>query len=82
MADTRHGQLITINPGTHQQVQAVVDGAGRCRSCGRAILWCKTSGGRLTPVDQGTLTSHFVSCPNAAAHRRRKSSAEEGGLFG
>lgn len=53
----------------------------RCRSCGMRIFWGKLNGGShpFDPkilnigTDTGALAqgreSHFVSCPNAAAHR-------------
>ena len=72
-----------------------------CRSCGAAILWCETTGGKRMPLDAKPAktivldgdgprsvaagdqhpaplarvidgyTSHFVTCPNAAQHRKR-----------
>lgn len=75
-----------------------------CKSCGASILWAKTAGGKLMPVDvepdaaRGNVlvvdgkaevlagdklsdaflariqlhTSHFATCPGAAAHRKPK----------
>jgi hypothetical protein len=48
------------------------DNFGRCRSCRAEIAWCLTSAGKRAPVDQDG-TSHFATCPDSAAWRRRKS---------
>ena len=59
--------------------------ASTCRSCGAEIVWVTTPAGKQMPLDPHVLTvvadggetvrgrvSHFASCPNAAAHRKRK----------
>jgi hypothetical protein len=43
----------------------------KCRSCGVAIVFVETSKGRRMPVTQEGI-SHFIDCPGAATHRRRK----------
>lgn len=58
-----------------------------CRSCGKQITWVKTRGGTDMPVDylnkQGnvvaggvfdstTMVSHFATCPQAGAWRKKK----------
>lgn len=52
--------LFQIPPGTP---------ASRCRSCSATVFWIVTPRGRKMPLD-GDGTSHFVSCPQAAQHRR------------
>lgn len=59
-------------------------GANTCRSCGAEIVWLKTAAGKNMPVDAETFetgdelfdikrhTSHFATCPNAAAHRSQR----------
>lgn len=42
-----------------------------CRSCAAPIFWIVTTHGKKMPVDRDG-TSHFATCPNAAAHRRRR----------
>lgn len=51
-----------------------------CSSCGAAIAWIVTAGGRRMPISLRTVTlnvlgeregeSHFADCPNADAHRK------------
>ena len=55
-----------------------------CKSCGAAIVWVKTKGGKNMPVDADTFKagdpsvfmpeighqSHFATCPNADKHRK------------
>lgn len=56
-----------------------------CKSCGAEIVWLKTAQGNNMPVDASTVLagedkifdprhheSHFVTCPNATTHRKRK----------
>lgn len=55
-----------------------------CRSCGAAIIWLSTKAGKTMPTDASRVkphdtlfdyeqhTSHFATCPNAAAHRRSR----------
>ena len=55
---------------------------GRCKSCGRAIIWAKTPRGGDMPIEQladidgqpARFQSHFASCTRAEFHRRRKKS--------
>lgn len=57
----------------------------RCRGCGAVVYWITTPRGKKMPVDtraEGGLTplpdrdgrgvSHFATCPNAEAFRRRR----------
>ena len=60
----------------------------KCRSCDAPIIWKKTIGGKWIPLDatseerfflRGQIaivadayTTHFMSCPNAAKHRKKK----------
>lgn len=58
---------------------------GKCRSCGAAIIWVLTPKGKRMPLDaevrargvtlEGIVTdvrsSHFETCPDADAYRRR-----------
>lgn len=61
-----------------------------CRSCGAPITWMITNTGKTMPVDgliQGqpaepnmkfdpkVHVSHFATCPNAAKHRKPKTTA-------
>lgn len=41
----------------------------KCKSCGAAVYWIKTAGGKNMPVNEKG-ESHFSDCPNAASHRR------------
>lgn len=43
----------------------------RCRSCGAGIYFTLTDAGKKVPVDVNQ-TSHFLSCPNASKHSKRK----------
>lgn len=66
--------LVQIKPGL--RVLWRVDGAGRCRSCDRWVVWCITTGGKKMPVDEpaapGMATvSHFSTCPDAGRWRNR-----------
>lgn len=54
--------------------------AGRCTSCGAAVLWIRTPKGARMPLSVATIRTdesgrrwaltHFADCPNAAKHRR------------
>jgi hypothetical protein len=46
------------------------DNVGSCRSCGASILWCWTPNGKKAPIDRDG-KSHFATCPQADAWRRR-----------
>jgi hypothetical protein len=43
-----------------------------CRGCGQAIFWVRTRSGASMPVNPGPKTSHFTTCPKAAAFSRKK----------
>jgi hypothetical protein len=49
-----------------------VTNLGRCRGCGAAIAWCRTTAGRHAPLDRDG-TSHFATCPQADTFRRTTS---------
>jgi hypothetical protein len=74
---------------THPASRGVGDvtDQSNCRSCGAAIVWLTTSGGKSMPVDAETVgsadlglfvfgkhRSHFASCPNADQHRKPRKS--------
>lgn len=57
----------------------------KCRACGAAIVWLKSSGNRNVPVDAATVrgrperfdgreghVSHFTTCPDADKFRGRR----------
>jgi hypothetical protein len=44
--------------------------AKECRSCAATVFWVVTHRARMMPLDPDG-TSHFATCPNAAAHRRK-----------
>jgi hypothetical protein len=46
------------------------DNIGRCRSCSELMLWCITPAGKRAPLNRDG-TSHFATCPQAAAWRRK-----------
>lgn len=64
-----------------------------CRSCGAEIVWVHTEKGRAMPVDVkprkgvvldmgiakvvNVFTSHFETCPDAAAHRKPRGEGHE-----
>lgn len=56
----------------------------RCRSCQAPIVWRKTPGGKYQPMDFDLLTgkptdvSHFATCPQADAWRKREPSERAG----
>jgi hypothetical protein len=58
----RAPQVFTIPPGTP---------AATCASCRDTIRWIVTDNGKRMPVNLDG-TSHFVTCPNADQHRRRR----------
>lgn len=47
----------------------------KCSSCPQMIVWVKTRSGSSMPVDVGTDVSHFSTCPNADAHRKKRQEA-------
>jgi len=59
----------------HITVNADKNNRGKCRKCGKDILWVKTSFGNSMPVSEnhdGTLISHFADCPAAGYFRKKK----------
>ncbi len=59
-----------VPPAARRQVRFEIPAnapTGFCKSCLRAIAWIQPKG-RLMPVDPDG-TSHFATCPDAAAHR-------------
>jgi hypothetical protein len=50
----------------------------QCRKCLAEIEFWTTPKGKLTPLDAGTLVSHFGTCPNAAEFRKPFSSKTDG----
>ena len=44
---------------------------GTCRSCGQPIKWVKSKNGKATPMNPWG-TTHFQTCPEAEAHRKKK----------
>lgn len=64
----------------------------QCSSCQAEIVWIKTLKGRAAPCDAKPVSiltldgavvrgyvSHFATCPNGAAHRKRREGAEAEG---
>jgi hypothetical protein len=47
------------------------DNAAACRSCGEPVMWCLTPSGKRAPINPDG-TSHFSTCPQATAWRKRK----------
>ncbi len=45
---------------------------GQCSKCRASIEWWITPKNRKTPLDSGTLITHFATCPNAAEFRKKK----------
>ncbi|MHB2019677.1 MAG: hypothetical protein ACYCW6_22260 [Candidatus Xenobia bacterium] len=43
---------------------------GQCNSCRASLEWWKTPAGKLMPMDAGTATPHWSTCPNANQHRK------------
>jgi hypothetical protein len=46
------------------------EGAAKCKGCGAEIVWYRTPKGKMTPLDEGTLVSHFGTCPKAQDFKR------------
>lgn len=42
-------------------------GEGRCRSCGRRILWAKTTGGKYMPLDPSPSSKGNVTLDHGVA---------------
>lgn len=45
-------------------------GSGQCRSCSEPLDWWSTPKGKKIPMDRGTATPHWTTCPNAENFRR------------
>lgn len=56
-AITRKGSRMPLDIGSHPDANIVIDDAG--------II-------DVVPAGQGVRISHFVTCPNASAHRRAR----------
>jgi hypothetical protein len=42
-----------------------------CKSCGAPFQWVETANKKLMPVDPDGVTSHFATCPDRVAWRKR-----------
>ena len=47
-------------------------GLATCKACEADIEWWKTPAGKNIPMDFGTATPHWSTCPNADDFRRPK----------
>jgi len=43
-----------------------------CSTCGAPIDWRKTNANKWTPIDAGTHTPHWSTCPTAELHRKKQ----------
>lgn len=43
----------------------VYENSGKCKGCGADIAWYRTPKGKIAPLDEGTLVSHFGTCAKA-----------------
>ena len=53
---------------------------GSCRGCGAAICWVETPHGKKMPLNRTGVhlwESHFASCPEAEAFRKKKKKRQE-----
>jgi len=48
------------------------EGLAKCRACQADIEWWHTPNGKKIPMDHGTATPHWSTCPNADDFRRPK----------
>ena len=48
----------------------VFDNTGRCKACDAEIAWYRTPKGKYIPLDEGDLTPHWGTCPNADDFRK------------
>lgn len=49
----------------HDELRAkgyIWTGTGRCRTCGRKVLWYRTFDNKHAPYDPGTFAPHFATC--------------------
>ena len=49
--------------------------SGHCRSCGAVIYWGRSANGKPIPLNQRGM-SHFLDCPHANRHSRKKGSQQ------
>jgi hypothetical protein len=45
-------------------------GTSKCRGCNQSIAWYLTPKGKRIPLDEGTLESHWATCPKAKDFRK------------
>lgn len=43
-----------------------------CRGCGALLTWWKAPHGVMIPMDRGTATAHFATCPDASRFRKKE----------
>jgi hypothetical protein len=48
------------------------EGTANCKACQAPIEWWHTPNGKKIPMDHGTATPHWSTCPNADDFRRPK----------
>lgn len=48
------------------------EGTANCRACNAPLEWWLTPKGKKIPMDHGTATAHWSTCPNAQDFRRPK----------
>ena len=48
----------------------------QCRDCGQEVEWVKTRNQKNVPLDRGTCTVHFETCPGSPATANRSQPAE------
>jgi hypothetical protein len=48
------------------------EGTANCKACHAPIEWWHTPKGKKIPMDHGTATPHWSTCPSAADFRRPK----------
>lgn len=48
------------------------EGTANCKACKAPIEWWSTPNGKKIPMDHGTATPHWSTCPNADDFRRPK----------
>jgi hypothetical protein len=60
-------------PKTEQELAEAgyeFENTGKCKGCGMEIAWYRTPRGRHISLNEGTLESHFNSCPKVQDFRR------------
>jgi len=48
------------------------EGTAKCKACQADIEWWHTPNGKKIPMDHGTATPHWSTCPNAEDFRKPK----------